>query len=326
MKGYQRFYLLVLIALAGCSNPAENEQVTVPLKTTVEGELHISGADALHPLMMAWVEGFNKLHPKLTITVASGGTGHGIDMLMEGTAEVAMVSRRLTPAEESLGFAYFPVSREGVIPIVSDKNPFIDGILTGGLKRAEIAAAYRGDHELTWGSLLGDQAELPVHTYTRSDRSGAAESWASYLGIPPMQLAGIAVTGDEQMIRSVVNDSLAIGYCNAHFAYDFLNRDVKEGLQIIPLDFNENGQIDPREKMYDSLCCMQRSVYLGTFPTHLCREMALVTIGIPENPAIVALLQWIYDEGQTVAKEHGYPQLRHYIIRESLIMLEKQGI
>ena len=323
MKGYQKFYLLFLIALAGCSNPAENEQVTIPLKATVEGELHISGADALHPLMTTWAEEFMKLHPGLAITVTNGGTGHGIDMPMKGTVDMAMVSRKLTPAEESLGFSYFPVSREGFIPFVSEQNPCIDDILTRGLKRAEIAAAYQGGQALTWGSLLGTQRILPVHPYTRSDRSGAAEVWASYLGIPCDELAGTAVGGDEQMIRAVAGDSLAIGYCNAHFAYDFLNRDVKEGLVIIPLDFNENGQIDPREQMYDSLCCMQRSVYLGTFPSHLCREMALVTKGVPENQAIIAFLQWIYNEGQVIARANGYPELRQYIIRENLLLLEE---
>ena len=94
---------------------------------------------------------------------------------------------------------------------------------------------------------------------------------------------------------------------------------------IIPEDFNENGRIDPREKLYDSLCCMQRAVYLGTFPSHLCREMALVTNGRPRDPAVIALLTWICKDGQAVAVANGYPELRQYIIRDNLSLLEEKN-
>lgn len=315
-------YFLSLLLMASCTNKDIHEQAIETPPIALEGELTISGADALHPLMQVWADEFVKEHPGLRISVSSGGTGKGIDQVREGSIDLAMVSRKLSPGEESLGLIYFPVSREAVIPIASSKNPHREILMTRGIRHTELSAVYTRGEDLTWGNLLKDKSSLPINLYTRADLSGAAEIWSAYLGIRYSDLAGIEVSGDEGMIYAVSTDSLAVGFCNAHYAYDFLNHRVKDGLMIIPLDFNENGRIDPREKVYDSLCCMQRAVYLGTFPSHLCREMALVTDGRPQAPAIIELLKWICKDGQAVAKANGYPELRQYIIRDNLSILE----
>lgn len=322
MKKVISLLVITLVLTFGCTSREDHKSAGTATSQELRGKLSIAGADALQPLMQIWADEFMKLHPALQIDVSNGGTGKGLDLLEEGKADLAMVSRKLIAEEEKRGLVYFPVSREGVLPIISSGNPFGSRLMKAGFKRSTLIALYSSAEPLSWGDVLHTAGTEMVNPYTRADRSGAAEIWAGYLEINYPDLTGILVEGDGGMISAVSSDLLGVGYCNAHYAFDFRNKKVKEGLLIIPLDINENGIVDPRENLYDSLCNVQRAVYLGLFPSRLCREIALVSAGTPRDPNVIGLIRWIYGDGQQIARSKGYAELRQVVIRDHLLLLE----
>ncbi len=71
MKKLMIAILLAASALGGfAAGPAQ--------APALEGQVSISGAWALYPMVVKWAEEFQKLHPRVRIDVQAGGAGKGI--------------------------------------------------------------------------------------------------------------------------------------------------------------------------------------------------------------------------------------------------------
>ena len=44
----------------------------------LQGNITVSGAFALYPLMLRWADAFSQRHPGVTIDVSAGGSGKGV--------------------------------------------------------------------------------------------------------------------------------------------------------------------------------------------------------------------------------------------------------
>ena len=91
---------------------------------------------------------------------------------------------------------------------------------------------------MTWGELLDSTIKEKAIVYTRADESGAAIVWADFLWKESTDLKGIKVAGDEEMIKSIQGNPLAIGYCNFSYAFDTLTGDRIKDIQVIPIDLD----------------------------------------------------------------------------------------
>lgn len=314
--------LAVTLIFLGCQTKKQKENTENTPIPALQGELRISGADALYPLMKALATEFMKTQPDLTITVSGGGTGAGLQSLLEGQCDLAMVSRELTPDEESQDLWFFPVTKEGVVPVVNSQNPFLDQIIKHGIKRTDLVRLYSGETGLSWGQILSLEADDPVLLLTRSDASGAAAVWAQYLGLHESGLYGTGVDGDIGMKEKIMDEPLSLGYCNAHYVYDFMDMTMKGGISVIPLDINNNGRIDANESLRFDRCITSRIATPGNFPYHLCREISLVCRGKPADQNIIGFLRWIYTDGQMVTAENGYAGLKQCIAEDYLYLLD----
>src|SRR5664280_2617156 len=83
-------------------------------KSEITGNISISGAYALYPLVKKWSIDFMKIHPSVQIVIKKEGTGQGIENLQAKKIQLAMISRPLTDEEESEGIWVIPVAKEGV--------------------------------------------------------------------------------------------------------------------------------------------------------------------------------------------------------------------
>jgi len=63
----------------------------------LEGQVSISGAWALYPMVVKWAEEFQILHPRVRIDVQAGGAGKGIADVIADMVDFGMVSRDVHP-------------------------------------------------------------------------------------------------------------------------------------------------------------------------------------------------------------------------------------
>lgn len=316
-------FMLIIFILFGCKSEPTKELQTNKVHPALNGTIIISGADALFPLMQIWAEEFSKENEDLTISVAKGGSDKGLDDLLTGQVNLAMVSRSLTPKEEANGLWYFTVSKEGVIPIINDKNPYLKEIQNQGIDRTTLIELFATNIPIQWGNILGVEKNDPVKIFIRSDISGTAEVWSDYLGVKQHDLIGMSLASENLLIEAVMHEPLSLSFCNAHSAYNLKKNRVRKGLSVIPIDLNNNGKIESKEQFYKELCMLQRAAYLGKYPSHLCRELYLVSIGKPSNPSIQEFIKWILTDGQKIAAKEGYAEIRHCRAKEIIELLKE---
>lgn len=289
----------------------------------LKGTISISGAFALYPLTVRWAEEFQKEYPDVRIDISAGGAGKGMADVLSGMVDLAMFSREITQSEIDKGAWWVAVSKDAVLATVNSNNPFIEQIKAKGISKETLIEIYLNQSIKKWNQCPGFSGEeQPINVFTRSDACGAAEMWGLFLGKNQESLQGIGVFGDPGIADAVKNDKLGIGYNNVIYAYDINTRKKYDGLEIVPIDLNGNGIIDPEENFYGSLEDICAAIADYRYPSPPARDLYLVAKGKPENKLVIEFLSWILVKGQQYVSEAGYVHLSDSKIEKELQKLQ----
>jgi phosphate transport system substrate-binding protein len=308
VKLLKRTSLLLLVLAYFFSAFTMRRTPTAAPKEELSGTISISGAFALYPLAVKWAEEFKKLNPHVKIDISAGGAGKGITDVLSKITDIGLVSREINPEETKKGAFKFAVTKDAVIPTISAGNPYLKEIQTKGLKKDALNNIFITGKVKTW-SQLGFKSTAPVHVFTRSDASGAAETWAAYFGKKQEDLLGVAVFGDPGLGQAVKKDAGGIGYNNIAFVYDAKSKKPTTGVVPLPIDLNGNGKIDPDENFYDSVDQLVTAIQSGKYPSPPARDLYFVTNGKPSDKIVVAFIKWVLGDGQKFVKDAGYVNL-----------------
>jgi phosphate transport system substrate-binding protein len=287
-----------------------------------EETIAISGAFALYPMMIRWGEEFRALHPGVIFDISAGGAGKGMADALSGAVDIGMVSRPIFDAEIEKGAFWVPVAKDAVVVTVNAENPVLDQLLAQGLRRDAARGIWITTEITTWDQVVGGETTDAIHVYTRADACGAAQTWAEYLGDYSQEdLQGIAVQADPGVAEAVGKDTLAIGYNNLNFAYDADTDKPVEGIQVIPLDLDDDGKVDPHESFYETKADLMQAISEGSYPSPPSRALNLVTKGKPEG-LVKAFIEWVMTDGQQYLGEVGYVSLSHEQLDDGLSRLK----
>lgn len=311
--------ITILFVLNACNRSAETSSKSTDGK--LSGKVSISGAFALYPLAVQWGEEFKKVHPEVSFDIQGGGAGKGMTDALTGTVDIGMVSRAINPAETEKGAYAIAVAKDAVIPTMNDQNPFLAEIRKKGVTQKQFREIWLEGKIKTWGDLLGNGSKDKIEVYTRSDAAGAPETWAKYMGGKQEDLLGTGVFGDPGVAEVVAKTKLAIGFNNVNYAYDTHSKKNFPGLQVIPIDLNENGQVDPEENFYTTVDDLNKAVVDNKFPSPPARELFFVTKGKSTNPVVLEFLKWTLSDGQKMVSSSGYVPLT-----DSILSVEKKKI
>jgi phosphate transport system substrate-binding protein len=270
---------LVLLAFGTVtSTAAENTEVQKLLDQlqqykkgeSVTGTIKSKGSDTMQPLMNAWLESFQKLHPSVTSEVSHNGSSQAPKAVIDDQATFGAMSRDWTQTE--LGdfkkaHGYDPLRIATCIdmlaiyvhkdnPITGLTLPQIDAIFSNTRK-----GGFKQDIK-TWGDLglTGEWATKPIVLYGRSEGSGTYKYFqehALFKGTfkPNYKTA----PGSSGVIDAITNDKFAIGYSGIGYN----NPSVK----VVPISLGENAN-DPfvtavAEHAYDESYPLSRYLYLS---------------------------------------------------------------
>lgn len=311
------FLLLLVVAPVACSGGQADDPTSSSDSTT----LTVSGAFALFPMMTVWAEQYHQLYPEIAFDVQAGGAGKGMTDVLTGAADIAMLSREARQEELDQGAFLVPVTIDAVVGTINAGNPYLADMQRQGLTPDQANAIWIGGQTSTWGQLLGSDVSEAINVYTRSDSAGAAEMWALYAGGEAQEdLIGTAVNGDPGLAEAVRQDQWGVGFNNIGFSYDQTTGKPIEGLQIMPLDLNGNGQIDAEEDFYETRDELTAAIADGRYPFPPARVLYLVTRGAPSQ-TIVDFYRWVLTDGQVFVPQTGYITLTEARIQEALAIL-----
>ena len=278
--------------------------------TGLQGTINMSGAFALYPLANKWAEEFQKIHPNVRFNISAGGAGKGMADALAQAVDLGMVSREIKPEENNAGAWSLSVTKDAVVPTINPGNPVGDQLKQKGLSQEDLTKIFVTGEITTWGQASGTSNAAKINVYSRSDASGAAATWAQYLGGKEQDvLKGLGVFGDPGLADAVKKDIGGIGYNNIIYVYDLTSKAKYPGMEVIPIDINGDDQLTPDELFYNNLDTLIAAIDDGRYPSPPARELYFVSKGKPESEVVKEFLRWVLQDGQQYAGETGYISL-----------------
>jgi phosphate transport system substrate-binding protein len=219
--------LAVAVAAAGAAI-AETVKVDAALPvyqkaSGVSGSISSVGSDTMNNLATLWGEGFRKYYPNVKIQVEGKGSSTAPPALIEGTAQLGPMSRKMKKEEIDkfeAKYGYPPtgirVALDGIAVYVNKDNPIqeltleqVDAIFSKTRK-----LGYKDD-VTTWGQLglTGEWANKPISIYGRNSASGTYGYFKEIaLGKGDYKDSVKEQPGSASVVQGVSEDKFAIGY------------------------------------------------------------------------------------------------------------------
>lgn len=261
---------------------------------TVDGASRASiknkGSDTLVTVAQAWAEEYSKVAGGTVVTVTGGGSGTGINAMINGTVDIANASRKMKasefdtaraagiePVEHIVGF-------DALAVYVHKDNP-IESITI-----EQLAGIYGEDGTTTkWSDIgvdMGDNDEIV--RVSRQNNSGTYVYFRNtVLGKQGRyKLGSLDLHGSKDVVELVEKTAGAIGYSGLAYA--------NEHVKLVPVSINGNAAVTPSvETAVD-----------GTYP--IARPLMMYTNGEPTG-AIKEYMDWILSPtGQAIIQAKGY--------------------
>ncbi len=269
------------------------------------GHLVVTGSTALANLTTLWAEAFRLRYPLVRLTVADPGSAVGMEALLNGTAEAALLSMPLSERQQRRFIDRFgyppqlvPVAMDGVAVFVNTANPLehialpqLDAIYSTTLRCG-------APHPIRqWGELgvSGSLARRPITTVGLTVDSGATQLFRRVAlcgGDFRTDFQAVAGPGGVQV--AVSRDPSAMGYASSSL------RDP--ALRALAL---------ARRAGEAAIAPTAEAIRSGRYP--LARRLAIaypLPPGRDVSPALQAFVDFARSaEGQAIASKAGYVEL-----------------
>lgn len=239
--------------------------------------LSVAGSTTVFPLMGLYQESYEK-YTNVTLEVTGNGSGAGANAVINGTADVGMLSRDLKQAEIDAGLKSTIIAKDGVAVIVGSGAGVTD------LTLEQIARIFSGDIT-NWSDVGGTAGTIAVtvrdaESGTRDCFDTVMKAAYSLYAIPD---SANEVGGSGAMVATVNGNATAIGYVSLGYLGQLTSGSaVKvEGVDATPANvLNESYQIQ--------------------------RNLILATMGDPSG-AVQNFFNWILGpQGQQIAAKKDF--------------------
>ena len=245
-----------------------------------ENGITVVGSDTMLELGRRLAEGYMRAHPGDTVRVEGGGSGAGIEALIDGRADIAAASRPLSSSEvaalyerfDTLGLRYL-VAQDALSVYLNQANPIHD------LSLEQLRGIFDGSIS-DWSELGGAPKEVVV--VVRPPSSGTHRFFRDHvLGGAPYSPRAVSAPTTRGVLTVTLKDPGAIGYGGLAYQLDGVRHVSIEGVAPTP-----------------------ETVGQGRYP--LARYLAFYTTR-PATGLSRRFIDWcVSAEGQRVVAEVGY--------------------
>jgi phosphate transport system substrate-binding protein len=292
-------YLLLSFAITA------NAVETTKPGASVEGHLSFTGSGALSNLMAYWTQAFSERNPLITVSIADPGGMAGIESLVNGTTDLALISTPVSPEQSDAFAARFgysphviPVAMDAVAVYVNDSNPLtsidleeLDAVFSSNYRCGETQPIQ------TWDGLgvKGNLAQQRIAVYGLTINTGANTLFREIALCGGDFLKEFqALAGPDSVESALSTDSAGIGF--------FSSTMRSPGIHILAIAPHKNAM---------AVAPLPGAIRSGHYP--ISRTLS-IAINQPKNrplsPALRAFIDFVLSpEGQSVVTKAGYVSL-----------------
>ncbi|MBF0407385.1 MAG: phosphate ABC transporter substrate-binding protein [Candidatus Riflebacteria bacterium] len=274
------FYVAAVFMLC-CTNPQR-------CVCAAETKITVDGSTTVGPIAKAFSEYFTSRNPELKISVAESGSGNGAKSLINGTCDIADMSRFMKPeeisaaAEKKVTPVPHVVAMDGIAMIVHPANPKKDITID------EITSLYLGK-VANWKEIGGPDEKVVV--ISRDTNSGTYEAFEDMVLKKQKMTGSVEYVGSNGAVRQRIQSTPgAIGYVGLGF--------IDKSVKSLPV----NG-VDPSKE----------NILEGKYP--IARPLFMFTNGYPRLGSDIFRFVTLHltEKGQEIIESLGYIAVTHYI-------------
>jgi phosphate transport system substrate-binding protein len=267
---------------------------TNPNVAAANNEIIIKGSDSEVQLVSNLAEAFSKSVPDAHVSVTGGGTGVGIEALLNNEADLATASRKIEAQELQRGkdagqdIKEFILVRDGVTLISNSENKI------ASLTVDQLGKIFRGDIT-NWKDLGGKDAAITL--YGRQNTSGTYVYFRDTVLKADYSSKMKNMEGNATIVSAVQGDVNGIGYVAVGYVKDDSGK-VKTGLNVINLKATDSADaVSPLD---------EASVESGKYA--LSRPLFHYLSKLPEKGSLVEkfLSFEMTDAAKDIIKKAGY--------------------
>ena len=251
-------------------------------------EITIKGSTTVLPIAQIMAEEFMDENHDITISVQGGGSGVGIASLIDGTADIADSSRKMSRNEleraKASGVSPYEITiaLDGIAVVVHPSN------IKTYLNTALLRAIYTGKIS-NWSEIGGENRKIVV--ISRDTSSGTYEAFADLALSGQKVRPDALITASNQAVNlTVAQTPGAIGY----LGLGYISKKVKT-VRI------------------NNIECTKDTIRSGEYP--LSRSLYMYTNGIPEGTVRRFMDYVLSRQGQELVDSQGFVSIRTHTIK-----------
>ena len=249
---------------------------------TAEDKLVLDGSTTVGPIAKAFAEYYMTRNKGVNVTVSESGSGNGAKSLLNGTCDIACLSRAMkaselaAAAQKQVKPVQHVVAHDGLPVIVHPSNP------VKGLTKKQVESIYTGAIA-NWKDVGG--LDLAIVVVSRDTNSGTYETFKELvLGKDAKIKAGAEYTGSNGGIRQRVQTTPgAIGFAGLGF--------VDQTVKALAID----GIMPGADTVMDGTYPLARKLYMYTNGQPAAASHAGRFLGLARTP-----------EGREIVEEIGF--------------------
>ena len=299
MKTFLSIFLLGIFLLY--SNLSYSGQGVNDSGSTQPGNdaIKIVSSPEMESLTSAWVSGYKQKNAgqNFIVNADAGDTNAGSIYVFTSNSRLAGVEGM----KEKI-----VVGHEIIVPVMNANNPFWEKIGSKGITETDLSmllTAKPGSE-----SFLEMTGNSPVRVYIPGN--GLLDSrLADFCNLDASLISATRAANEQELIGSVRKDIGAIGFCRLSDVLNAERNGFAEGIRIVPIDKNLNGQIDGFENIYSSPQELVRGAWIGKYPRKLCSNIYVATGSLSQDEASIGFLTWVINEGQAPLTALGFSNL-----------------
>ncbi len=263
-------------------------------------EVMVKGSDTMLNLTQRLAEAFAATHPDITVSVAGGGSGVGINAVVNNEVHIGNASRSIKSKEvgnaraNGVNPVEYAIAVDGLCVITNQKNP------VKKLTIAQLGDIYRGKIK-NWSEVGGPNR--PISLYGRQPNSGTFVFFREMAVKADYAQSMRQMNGNAQIVEGVKADEGGIGYVGVGYVKD-------GGINVLELSADGVTYSSPLDKS---------AVESGAYP--LARPLFQYTNGKAKGDAKAFIEFELSPAGQKIVEEEGF-----FPINKSLVEKNRKNL
>ena len=214
------------------------------------GDIRVKGSTTVDPAMKKMVAAYQTAHPEVHFSISATGSGDGAKAIIDGTADIGMMSRDMKGAEvekaRSNGIepVQFVIALDCLVPVVHPSNK------VSALTRAQLKDMYQ-DKIRDWADVGGDKGMIAL--FSRETNSGTYEVWHEKVMEKEDEFDLVSrMPSNAAMAAKIAGNKKGIGYVGLGF--------LNPGIKAVAVD----GVMASKETAMDKSYPLSRGLNLYT--------------------------------------------------------------